>query len=168
MEDLRGMKQKLTLTLEEASELTARIDNLSHDKEASAAALAGLAQEQNRLIQQKADAEEKISKLEAQVIVPPSSHHTNALVPLNITGHALHRVSLLEPSAFQAGFAQAAAEIQIVLCLSGSTEPLYDSTASLLASVRTRSKHQIQHMAHCIQLAIGPPHRACNRCHNSS
>ena len=73
-EDLRGIKQKLTLTLEEASELTARIDNLSHDKEAGAAALAGLAQEQNSLIQQKADAEEKISKLEAQVIVPPLSH----------------------------------------------------------------------------------------------
>lgn len=76
-EDLKGIQRKLTMALEEASELTARIDTLSHDKEARAAALARLAQEQDSLVQQKDDAEEQISKLEAQV--PPSSHHTNVL-----------------------------------------------------------------------------------------
>lgn len=68
-EDLKGFKHKLAVALEETSELTARIDTLSHDKEAGAAALARLTQEQNSLIQQNADSEERVSKLDAQVIL---------------------------------------------------------------------------------------------------
>ena len=82
-EDLKGVKQKLTMALEEASELTARIDTLSHETETGAAALAQVTEGQNSLIQQQHDAEEEISKLEAQVIVLPS-HYTNAILPVNI------------------------------------------------------------------------------------